>query len=231
MWNYLAPLPHYLTGLHRVLAQSSAELSVRAIFVLALLLNGLSMFSFVRRRWGTYAGVLAATAYVYSPQLVQGVPYIQSDLGLLLALGMWWLALWALDRVLVIGSGEEVGGAVVMVALLWLTYSPLNVLLVLLLGAWLLWQRWARRSAQHIGRGLTALGLGTALSAFYWLPAWLEWGAVRWVPASAHPLGEWPPITWQALLAWPQRLIFNAINPAPTAALGVAVYCHICRWR
>lgn len=224
LWNYLAPLPHYLTGLHRVLAQSSAELSVKAVFVLALLLNGLGMFSFVRRRWGTYAGILAAAIYVYSPQLVQNVPYIQGDLALLLAFGLWWLALWALDRVLVIGSGEELGGAVVTVALLWLTHAPLNLLLVALLGLWLVWQRWARRSAQHLGRAVAALGLGTGLSAFYWLPTWLEWGAVRWWPASISPLGAWPPITWGALLGAPQRLVLNAINPQPTAALGVAAW-------
>ncbi len=224
LWNYLAPLPHYLTALHRVLAQSSAELSVKVIFVLALLLNGLGMFSFVRRRWGTYAAVLAATTYVYSPQIVQVWPYLQGDLALLLALGMWWLALWSLDRVLVLGRGEEVGGAVLIVAALWLTHAPLNVLLVVLLGAWLAWQRWARRAALHARQAIVALGLGTALSAFYWLPAWLEWGAVRWWPVSHYSLDAWPAISWKALLSWPQRLTFNAINPQPTASLGVAVW-------
>ncbi len=224
LWNYLAPLPHYLTGLYRVLAQASTEHSVKAIFALALLLNGLAMFSFVRRRWGTYAAILAATTYVYSPQLVQSVPYLQGDLALLFALGMWWLALWALDRVLVLGRGEDVGGAVLSVAALWLTHAPLNVVLVLLAGAWLAWQRWARRSSPYWGRAVAALGLGTGLSAFYWLPAWLEWGAVRWWSASNYPLDAWPPITLGALLGGAQRLTLNAVNPPPTAALGWAVW-------
>jgi hypothetical protein len=225
LWNYLAPLPHYLTGLHHVLAQTTPETSVKVIFVLSIGLGGLGMFSFVRRRWGTYAGILAAAAYLYSPQMALVKPYVESDLPGLLGMGFFLVSLWAFDRVMAGQRGWDISLAACALASLWLSDTPLNLLLVALLAGWLGWCRlFTRPGRPRMRRVLLVFGLGTGLSAFYWLPAWVESSAVRWQAVSDYSIENWQRLRLRDLLAQPPRLDFSAINPAETSAIGVAVW-------
>jgi hypothetical protein len=225
LWNYLAPLSHYLTGLHYVLAQSSPETSIKFVLVCGIGLAGLGMFSFVRRRWGTYAGILAALVYLYSPQLALVQPYLQGDLGGVLAAGLFPAALWAFDRVLLTDRGWDILLASLLLAALWLADTPLNVLLVSILVGWLVWRRVVLRTA--VGgwqRALLAWGFGTALPAFYWLPAWAEHHAVTWRSVAAPPVDAAASLSLPDMLAPPGRLDLSAINPAQTHSVGFAVW-------
>ncbi|HVO70970.1 MAG TPA: hypothetical protein VMT24_13045, partial [Aggregatilineaceae bacterium] len=238
LWNYLAPLPHYLTGLHHVLAQTTPETSVKVVFVLGIGLGGLAMFSFVRRRWGTYAGILATVAYLYSPQIGLVKPYLESDLPALLGMGFFLASLWAFDRVITAQRGWDIGLAAAALAALWLSDTPLNLLLVGILSGWLGWRALFRcTNAARKWHVLLAFGLGTALSAFYWLPAWVEYSAVRWRAVSDYSIENWHRLKLRDLLAQPSRLDFSAINPPETAAIGVAVWglalvalCGVLAW-
>ena len=225
LWNYLAPLPHYLAGLHHVLAQTKPETSVKVIFVLSIGLGGLGMFSFVRRRWGAYAGILAAAAYLYSPQIALVKPYLDGDLPGLLSMGSFLIALWAFDRVLDDQRGWRIGLAAVALAAVWLSSAPLNLLLASILALWLGWCALVRgRGRAYLGRVVLAFGLGTGLSTFYWLPAWAEYPAVRWHSVSTVPIENWQRLRLQDVLALPQRLDLSAINPPGTAAIGSALW-------
>jgi hypothetical protein len=225
LWNYLAPLPHYLTGLHHVLAQTTPETSVKVVFVLGIGLGGMGMFSFVRRRWGTYAGILATAAYLYSPQIALVKPYLESDLPALLGMGFFLVSLWAFDRVMAARRGWDIGLATFALAALWLSDTPLNLLLVGILSGWLGWRALFRcSSAARKWHVLLTLGLGTGLSAFYWLPAWAEYSAVHWRAVSDYSIENWHRLKLHDLLAQPQRLDFSAVNPPGTAAIGVAVW-------
>jgi hypothetical protein len=225
LWNYLAPLPHYVTGLHNVLAQSSPETSVKFGFVMSLIMGGLGLFSFARRRWGTYAGVVAAAVFLYSPQIALVKPYLEGDLAGLLAIGVFSVALWAFDRVLVVGRGWDISVGVLVLAALWLTKTPLNVVLAGVLLDWVCWRLFVMRE-QGLGRlrAFGVYGLGTVLSAFYWLPAWAERSAVRWQATTHDPFRRWTPLTLRELLTYPDQVDLSAINPIPTAAIGVAVW-------
>lgn len=219
LWNYLAPLPHYLSGLHYVLAQANPETSVRVIMGLGLALAGIGMFGFVRQRWGTYAGVLAAVVYLYSPQLVLVKPYLMTDLAGLLAAGLFPMILWSLNRVLKTRYGWDIALAASLIALLWLTGTPLNMVLFAVVVGWLVWRYlWDRRG----GYAWLSVGAGTGMSAFYWLPAWAERSAAHWHPALDSPLEAARRLSPKAMLSLVSPLDLHAINPVQTDAIGAA---------
>lgn len=223
LWNYLAPLPHYLTGMHYVLAQSNPETSIKLVLISSILLAGIGMFSFARRRWGVYGGLLAASLYLFNPQMALVKPYLQSDLAVTLAMGMFPVMLWAFDRLLTLGRGRDLGLAACILAALWLTSTPLNSLLVAVALGWLVWT-WRVIRPDHACWGRVALGIvcGTVMTAFYWLPAVAERQAVRWLAVSE--LKTMPPFSLNELLAPPALLDLSAINPLATISLGVPVW-------
>ncbi|NDJ76147.1 MAG: hypothetical protein GYB65_07800 [Chloroflexi bacterium] len=223
VWNYQAPLPHYLTGLHYVLMQSKPETSVKSILGVGILLGGLGMFAFVRRRWGTYAGLLAATTYVLSPQMALVEPYLQSDLALLLAMGFFFSSLWAFDRLLENGRGWDIVLSVLLLALLVLAHTPLNVVLALVVLGWLLSRAWLWPQTYSL-RGLLAFGLGIGLAAFYWFPAWGERNAARWQRMTTYPVEAEKTLSLARILGPPPLLDLSAINPPETESIGVAVW-------
>lgn len=224
LWNYLAPLPHYLTGLHLVLAQTNPETSVKFGFAAAVFLGGMGLFSFARRRWGTYAGLLAAAVYIYSPQYVLVKPYLESDLSSLLAFSVFPVALWAFDRVLVIGRGWDVTLAAITLAALWLTHTPLNLILAGVLLGWLAWCSAVRQSSLGKRHVAVSFVLGTLLSAFYWVPAWIERTAVHWHAITDQSLHEWTSLSPGEILGYPAQLDLSALNPVQTNAVGIAVW-------
>lgn len=223
LWNFLPPLPHYLAGLHRVLAQTSAEFSVRFTLIGAQILLAAALFGFARRRWGTYGGLLAAALGLFSPQTALVKPLIDGDLGALLAVGCWLASLWALDRLLSYGRGANLLLAASACAAVWLAHQPLNILLSALTLAWLLIRLRAGHPGDAIRAGLLAYVLGFAVSAFYWLPAWTERNSVVWHAAeSAGPVSR--AVSMGELFGMfptPDRAV---INPEVAPALGVAVW-------
>lgn len=226
VFNYLPPMPHYLAGLVRVLFQISVENSVKSIFALGAGLNGLAFFAFVRRRWGATPAILALAIYLFNPQSLLVKPYLQADLSGLMALGWFWMTLWALDRMLA-SEGRWSGGLVAgSVACLWLTHGRLSIVLTGVALGWV-----AVRLAgpggstrSHAWRVVLAAAAGIGGAAFFWLPAWAEGGAVHWVPFPGYSDELAASLPLRELLSQPGRLDLSAINPTPSAALGIAVW-------
>lgn len=225
VWSHLPPLPHYLAGLHRVLAQTSAEYSVKFTLIGAQIVLGLALFGFARRRWGAYAGVLAAALGLFSPQVALVKPLLQADLGALWAGGLFLASLWALDRLRDSGRGTDLLLAAGSCMALWLAHQPLNLIFGALILAWLLLQRAAPAEERaHHRLALTAYALGFLASAFYWLPAWAERGAVRWLPVADAPLTGFGSPSPADIFGWNAPLNRAAINSTPAAALGIALW-------
>gem|GEM_PF-1301318 len=225
LWNYLAPLPHYLTGLHYLLSQANPEISVKTAMIFSCALLGVSLFSFARRQWGNLAGVIAATVYLFSPQILSVLPYLQGDLPGLLALGFFFLSLELFSRLLQGGKEWNVIGAAAAVAALVLSSTPLNLVLVLILAGWLLWNYTFIASSRSYSRRISrALMLGIGLSAFYWLPALLESGDVKWQSMTHYPMQNWHRLTPEEMLVFPERLDLAAINPEQSLAIGPAIW-------
>lgn len=224
LWNFLPPLPHYLAGLHRILAQTSAEFSVKATLIGALALLGLALFGFARRRWGVYGGLLAAALGLFSPQVALVKPLLDGDLGAVLAAGFWLASLWALDRLLVYGRGANLLLAASTCAAVWLAHQPLNAIFGGLTLAWLLFRLVTGQRADAIRDGLLAYALGFAASAFYWLPAWTERDTVTWQPAQGAEAAVRSSVPVEDLLGWFPAIDRAAINPDAAPALGVALW-------
>lgn len=225
LWNYLPPLPHYLTGLHRFLAQTAPEFSVKVVLAAALIGLAIALFGFARRRWGTYAGLLAAVLGLFAPQTALVKPVLDGDLGAVLAATLATASLWALDRLLSAGRGLDLLLAAGACAGLWLAHSPLNLIFGAVVLAWILLQSLpGARPGAALRYGLLAYSLGFMLSAFYWLPAWNERPAVEWHPVQGTGLAENGHLTWQRVLAFPPLLDRAAANPAPTPSLGIAIW-------
>lgn len=225
LWNYRAPLPHWLTGLHRVLLQTSSQTSLKTIMGLTLALGGLGIFSFARRRWGVLAGTLATLGFLLNPQMIWDLPLVEGDLGAMIAVSAFAGALWGFERALASGRARDVGRAALLAALVWLAHTPLNIILAALLLGWIAWVGGLKiipRAA--VRRALAAWLLGALLSAVYLVPAWWERDLVRWHAATEWPSANWQPVSPAALLALPPRVDLSAVNPPGTEAIGVAIW-------
>jgi len=225
LWNYLAPLPHWLAGLHHVLLQTSPETSLKTVMGLALALGGLGIFSFARRRWGVLAGVLAALGFLLNPQMIWDLPLVEGDLGVMIAVSAFAGALWGFERVLASGRARDVGRAALLAALVWLAHTPLNIILTALLLGWIAWVAGLKIiPGAAVRRAAAAWLLGALLSAVYLVPAWWERDLVRWRAATEWPSANWQPVSPAALLALPPRVDLSAVNPPGTEAIGVAIW-------
>lgn len=223
LWNYLPPLPHYLAGLHHVLAQTTVEFSVKFTLIAAFSLLIAALFGIARRRWGTYAGLVAVALALSSPQIALVKPILEADLGALWGGAFFLTGLWALDRLLASGRGVDLLAAAGACAAVWLAHQPLNLVFSALLVGWLLRAAGRGVQAERLAYALLASVLGFLASAFYWLPAWSERGAVTWHPLSAA-LPAAGSVAAPEVFGWPAALDRAAINPAPTPALGVALW-------
>jgi len=227
LFNYVPPLPHYLAGMVRVLFQISIENSIKVVFAFGMTLNGLACFGFVRRRWGAIPGILALAIYLFNPQLLLVKPYLQGDLYGMLALGWFWLALWALERVLAGESRWNVALVSVSVMGLWLSHGSLSIVLTGIALGWV-WVRavGAPRTLFHAHGWHIVLAVGSGIggAAFFWLPAWAERTAVHWVPFPGFADELAGTISLGDLLLPPGRVDLAAINPLRSGALGIAVW-------
>lgn len=202
IFNYYAPLAYYVGLLFELWPFWDAVAAVKAGFIIGLLAAALGMYGFVRDNWGRGPGLVAAAVYVYAPYVQYVDPHARGVLPESLSLGIFPLALWALDR-LHKGSGARVWiTAVLLTAAVILSHNLMGMLFFALLCAWALWQVVVCLSARYSGRGeavgeklfwqdsyqpnclasttiiFAALLLGLGVAAFFWLPVLLERNAV-----------------------------------------------------
>ncbi|HLA45386.1 MAG TPA: 6-pyruvoyl-tetrahydropterin synthase-related protein, partial [Aggregatilineales bacterium] len=217
LFNYIAPLPHYLGGLHLLLGQSSPDVSFAALMFTSVFIAGIGMFAHVRRRWGNLAGLLATVLYLVSPPLLLNVPYIEADLSLMMAAAFFPCVLWAGDRVLSSGDGRDIALLALFTALLLTSATVMGVLLLIVALLWLAWIVWLE--PEHSRRALLmGIVIGTGLTAFYWLPALAERNAVHWVPVEE----KLRPLSLQEVLRPPLAFDPEQFNRIATGELGPA---------
>lgn len=225
LWNYLAPLPHWLAGLFHALVQTEPANAVKAVITLSSVVGVLGSFSFVRRRWGSYAGILAALGYGLAPSAVWDTPLVSSDVGTLLAVGIFLSALWSYDCLLTTGHRRDLVFATLLTTALWLAQTPLNLVLAAILAGWILYStRLSPPPKKAVLQGVLAWILGLLLSSFYLIPALWEADLIRWQAATPWPLTDWHPVSLRTLLTLPPRLDLSAANPPGTGRIGVAVW-------
>lgn len=194
IFNYYAPLTYYLALPLELLPQIDAVLASKAVLVAGMLLGGLGLYGYVRDLWGRRAGYVAAALYVYSPYLLYIDPHIRGALPEAFSFGVFPLALWALDRLRRRPTAGSWLASGLLTAAVILSHNLMGLFFFGLLLSWCAWQAglvwWEKRRMagnvagaelltwSSVGRPVIALILGLGLSAFFWLPVFLERDAV-----------------------------------------------------
>lgn len=185
IFNYYAPLSYYLALPLELLPGVDAVGAVKGVFVLSALAGGLGMYGFGRENWGRSAGWVSTAVYVYAPYVLFIDPHARGVLAETVALGIFPLALWALERLRRQVTAGRLFTAVVSIAALMLAHNLLAMVYAGILLAWLIW--WLPRRTTHspftIRHSpftlLLAYLLGIGAATFFWIPVALERNAVN----------------------------------------------------
>jgi hypothetical protein len=171
LFNYYAPLSYYLLLPLRWIGLS-AQTSVLLGFAGALWALAIAVYLWGRDLFGERAGFVAALAAVYGPYILHDV-YRRGGLASVWALV--WLAMtaWAARRATRSRHPLWLALTALGSAALMLTHNITALMGVPLLIGYLLLLGWLH-GFRALVRPLLALTLGWGLSAFFWLPAFLE---------------------------------------------------------
>jgi len=222
LFNFYAPLSTYLTEVLHLLGLAFVP-ALRTGFIVCLLGSGLAMYLFVRQVYGERAGLIAAVAYVYAPYLLYN-HCVRGSLSDALAFVWFPLIFWAFHHLALSGEVRYIVAGAVTYAALVLTHnvSSLAVMPVLLLylaavGLW-------RGRDFHWRAAAAALGLGLALSAFFWLPALVEKRFTRIELFMAAPEYDYRLnfLTFGELLGPPAPVDTGCMNPDVPIQIGLA---------
>ncbi len=248
IFNYYAPLAYYVGLLFELWPFWDAVVAVKAGFIIGLLAAALGMYGFVRDNWGRGPGFVAAAVYVYAPYVQYVDPHARGVLPESLSLGIFPLALWALDRLRKGGGARVWVTAVLLTAAVILSHNLMGMLFFGLLCAWAVWQMVCSRvtfqvsrithhassshpltpSPQRLRRPhlliFAALLLGLGVAAFFWLPVLLERNAVTLntlIGQGGNYDFRTHFLSVQEMLASSLRLDWGASEPAFRFNLGV----------
>jgi hypothetical protein len=185
VFNYYAPLSYYLAAAYGLIFGPVA--GVKFVFVLSAGLGAAGVYRLARGAWGAPAGVVAAASFALAPYLAYIDPIMRGALpeALAIALGPWLLlAFTSLARA---PTRRRLLLAAVCLAALVLAHNLMSFVFAGLAAARVAWgfgvERWhpSRRAALRPALAAAlAVGLAAGLTAFFWLPAALERGAVQY---------------------------------------------------
>ncbi len=156
-WIVYGPLATFIGELFHHFLGLGYEASVKAVFVLSILVSGLAMYGFVRSWLGRYAGLVAAVAYMAIPYHLVDV-FVRAALAESLALAWLPLALWGFRSAVVRPHWTAILGAGTAYALIMWTSNLVAVVFTPALAAYVLvmvWWQWRDRRRTDDGRPRT----------------------------------------------------------------------------
>lgn len=183
LFNIYAPLAIYAAEIVHLLGANMVA-AVKTVYILSTVGAGLSMFGFVRRLFGSNAGLVAGLAYMFAPFHLVEI-YVRSAFAEYVSL-MWLpLILWAFTELIARPSFKRLAIAGLSYGLLalnhhatLLTFTPFLGLYILILiagKARLNPQAWLRLTAANFGAGV----LGVMLASIYLIPLLLEYRFIK----------------------------------------------------
>ena len=223
LYLYQSPLSAYLAALLNVVG-FSWETAVHLIYGFGLLGSGLATWWLAREFWGERGGLLSAVAMMYTPFHLY-VVYYRASLSETVAWIFPPLVLWGVYRWQ--ERGQRVGLFTAVIAQLLLVYTH-DVTAFIFAPLFLLWPTglgWVLGTQKKIWRGETAVLLGFAASAFFWLPAILERDFIQFGRAGTAwpflPQNNYLPLN--NLFALPRNADPLLINDWPERGLGLLI--------
>lgn len=191
-FNIYGPFSHFIGELLHHFGRLGFTTSIEAVFVLSIVGSAVAMYLCARDWIGRAPAVVAALLYVYLPYHLLNL-YVRANLAESMAFVWLPLCLWGVRRALLANEwrGRVRWALVTAVAYggLMVTSNLVVVLFTPFLGLYLLLLAWVHAAPSdvtlHFGAHLWAairraiapiLGLaaGLGLSAFFWIPAFLE---------------------------------------------------------
>lgn len=175
---FLYPLPEYLASAFHFIGFSFVD-STKILFGLSFIASALAMYIWMNAAFGVEAGVLGAILYAFAPYRFVDF-YVRGDIGEHVAfifppLGMYFL--YKLSRTKALrGLILLTLGAALTVAALILAHNAMAIMFLPVIGLYGLYLLLTETDDKRnfIVAGLSALGIGFALSAFFWVPALME---------------------------------------------------------
>ncbi len=196
-FNIYGPLPTYLGEIFHLLG-FDIPTSVEIVFGLSIVLSGLTMYLFLKRVIGSGAALVGAMVYLYAPYHVFDL-YVRAALAETVSFVFIPLVFWGIYENVDKPRWNAVVWTAIAYALLLLCSNLVTLIITPVLAFYLLLLAGAKAFSRlpreklsplygFMGLGeflhvsiapASGLLLGIALSAFFWLPAFLEFKYVR----------------------------------------------------
>jgi len=184
--HFTPPLASYLSAVVALLFTEQITVSISLLLTVTLALGSAATYTYLLQHLGARAALVGASIYLLSPAVVWFMPFQQGDLSTAVAGWLVPLFIWALDRTLRRSSALDAPLLACVWAALILTDPAVHTAAALGLGAAAASLR-AQEARRLWLQLLFSLLIGTALSAFYWLPAWVEAETVPWQQTVFEP--------------------------------------------
>jgi hypothetical protein len=198
LFNIYGPLAFYLGEAFHLLGLDLLW-AIKMVFATSFVLSGLTMYLFVRRLMGGWAGLIAGLVYVYVPYHIGDI-YVRGAFAESVALVFFPLILWTFYETVENPRPLALAGGALSYAGLVFSHNGLLLLFSPFLGIYLVflvvsrvwqdvhdagastrrgWEPLARAMGKRGWAPLASLLLGLGLSALFWLPMALEFKYVR----------------------------------------------------
>ena len=225
VYGYGSPIPNYypsgatyFSGLIAYLFTNNPITAVRVVYVLSFVLAGSMMYTFVTQRTTAVAGMMAAILYVFSPYLMITVTHVEGDLPLAIGAALLPTLLWAVNRLLQRHLPIDFTIIAVTVATIIFTVPIILLQGIIAILVLLAIQYHEKRDWGRIRILVVAMLTGTLLSAFYWLPAIIQYNGITWYPALYDPVPA--QLSLMELVMPPQAIDGSLTLPLPSYQLG-----------
>lgn len=185
--GYGAAIPHfypsgapYAGGLISYLFTNDPIMAVRALYVFSLIIAGSMTYTFVAQRTTSLAGIMSALLYVFSPYVMVTVSHIEGDLPLAIGTALLPSLMWAVNRLIKRYQALDFMLIAIIVALTIFTVPIMLLQAVIALLVLLIVEFGDEPDWKKLGLIAGAILTGILMSAFYWLPALIQYKAVIW---------------------------------------------------
>lgn len=175
LFVFYPPLFFYLAEIPRLLG-ASLVISVKIVVGLSFLFSFFTMYLLAKEFWGKWGGLIGGLLYMTAPYHFALI-YTRGAYAENLAYALFPLVLWFIYKVFKNGSRIHIVGLAASLAALILTNLPSLLAFSIFALLFIIGLAWHDKKLPIVDLGLGGIG-ALGLSAFYWLPAFLNRGSV-----------------------------------------------------
>lgn len=184
LFLFTYPFPYYVGEVINIAGFNLVD-SIKAVFILSIVLSGIGMWFLVSQLWGEKAAWVATALYLYAPYRISNL-YIRGSLGESLILALFPLLFLFFYKLKYSKNPALIVINAVLIAVLIQTHNALSVLFLPFLGFWIAYL-YRGVNKRFLVKSLMAGGLGFLLSIYFWLPVLFE---KKFIQLAQNPLAN-----------------------------------------